>query len=160
MSIKNRFNFWFEIFDKNDDILMTKSNIDFEFIVEHDDNHIYLIYKFIYRFHKQSNKQSRIAIDDFYIQKNNVDRLWDLTLLNLRVEYIFNNVFTSMIFIYQHANQIRQIMNESNFITISSQISRSIKKLRIIVNNNNNIQFSQSIIFVNVFQQNFDNVIE
>ena len=65
-----------------------------------------------------------------------------------------------MMFVYQHANQIRQIMNESNFITISSQISRSIKKLRIIVNDNNNIQFSQSIIFVNVFQQNFDNVIE
>ena len=52
MSIKNRFNFWFEIFDKNDDILMTKSNIDFEFIVEHDDNHVYLIYKFVYRFHE------------------------------------------------------------------------------------------------------------
>ena len=65
-----------------------------------------------------------------------------------------------MIFVYQHANQIRQIMNESNFMTMSSQISRSIKKLRIIVNNNNNIQFSQSIIFVNVFQQSFDNVVE
>ena len=65
-----------------------------------------------------------------------------------------------MIFVHQHANQIRQIINESNFMTISSQISRSIKKLRIIVNNNNNIQFSQSIIFVNVFQQNFDNVVE
>ena len=65
-----------------------------------------------------------------------------------------------MMFVHQHANQIRQIMNESNFMTISSQILRSIKKLRIIVNDNNNIQFSQSIIFVNVFQQNFDNVIE
>ena len=65
-----------------------------------------------------------------------------------------------MIFVHQHANQIRQIMNESNFMTISSQISRSIKKLRIIVNDNNNIQFSQSIIFVNAFQQDFDNVVE
>ena len=53
---------------------MTKSNIDFEFIVEHDDNHVYLIYKFVYRFHKQFNEQSKIAIDDFYVQKNNVDR--------------------------------------------------------------------------------------
>ena len=52
---------------------MTKSNINFKFIVEHDDNHIYLIYKFVYRFHEQCNKQSKIAIDDFYIQKNNVD---------------------------------------------------------------------------------------
>ena len=65
-----------------------------------------------------------------------------------------------MIFVHQHANQIRQIMNESNFMTMSSQISRSIKKLRIIVNDSNSIQFSQSIIFVNVFQQNFDNVVE
>ena len=65
-----------------------------------------------------------------------------------------------MIFVHQHANQIRQIINESNFMTISSQISRSIKKLRVIVNDNNNIQFSQSIIFVNVFQQDFDNFVE
>ena len=63
-------------------------------------------------------------------------------------------------FIHLHANQIRQIINESNFMTISSQISRSIKKLRVIVNDNNNIQFSQSIIFVNVFQQDFDNFVE
>ena len=63
-------------------------------------------------------------------------------------------------FIYLHANQIRQIINESNFMTISSQISRSIKKLRVIVNDNNDIQFSQSKTFVNVFQQNFDNFVE
>ena len=45
-------------------------------------------------------------------------------------------------------------------MTMSLQISRSIKKLRIIVNNNNDIQFSQSTIFVNVFQQDFDNVVK
>ena len=46
---------------------MTKSNIDFELIVEHDDNYVYLIYKFVYRFHEQFNEQSKIAIDDFYV---------------------------------------------------------------------------------------------
>ena len=160
MSIKNRFNFWFEIFDKNDDILMTRSNIEFKYIVEYDDNHVYLIYKFVYHFYEQFNEQSKIAIDDFHVQKNNVDRSWNLILSNLRVKYIFNNIFTSIIFVHQHANQIRQIMNESNFMTMSSQISRSIKKSRIIVNNSNDIQFLQLIIFVNVFQQDFDNFVE
>ena len=53
---------------------MTKLNINFEFIVKHNDNHVYLIYKFVYRFYEQFNKQSKIAIDDFYIQKNKIDR--------------------------------------------------------------------------------------
>ena len=67
ISIKNRFNFWFEIFDKNENILITRSNIDFKYIIEHDDNYVNLIYKFIYRFHKQFNEQSRIAINDFFV---------------------------------------------------------------------------------------------
>ena len=53
---------------------MTRSNIDFKYIVEIDDNYIYFVYKFVYRFHKQFNEQSKISIDDFFVQKNNVDR--------------------------------------------------------------------------------------
>ena len=107
MLIKNLFDFWFDIFDKNDNILMMKSNIDFEFIVEHDDNYVYLIYKFVYCFHEQFNDQSKIAIYDFHVQKNNVDRSWNLILSNLRVEYVFNNIFTSIIFVHLHVNHIR-----------------------------------------------------
>lgn len=66
---------------------MARQNIGTRYIVEHDENHVYLVYKSVYRLHGESNGQPKIATGDFSVQKDRNGRSWDLTLSNLRAGY-------------------------------------------------------------------------